>query len=499
MTSGVWTNVVVGVLVAIGLAALNLVLASSANAASASWQQISPSGSPASGSPVEAQSTQQAGDTPQETPHPTLTDSLQVTATQSISPTQPVSPTESGLPVDTAIAPVDLYTVTLEASLPLTTVTPTLLTYLPLVAKNTPVPVVPPQRVLFCSTINNPIAIPDNNTTGLTNKLQIADDRVIVDLDISLDINHAWVGDLIVTLSHQESQKSVTLIHRPGKPASNLGCGNNNIKAILDDEISSPVEDRCAVAPAAISGIYIPNGSLSYFDGDSMQGEWRLNVSDRYQNDTGALNDWCLAASISPNPPAPTPQPPVPWRPASAKVNAITGKDQALPLDCESRSAVDWAGYFGQTIDEIKFYNKLPHSDNPDVGFVGSVYGAWGQIPPNSYGVHAEPVAAVLRSYGLPAYAHRPLRWVDLQAEIAAKRPVIVWIVGSVENGIPVYYLPSDWLPTIVARYEHTVIVTAYTATTVSYLDGDTIYTKDLQVFLDSWSALGNMAITANP
>jgi uncharacterized protein YvpB len=180
-------------------------------------------------------------------------------------------------------------------------------------------------------------------------------------------------------------------------------------------------------------------------------------------------------------------------------ISSVSGKNQSLPLDCESRSAVDWAKNFGYSIAELDFFHLLPHSDNPDKGFVGSVYGAWGQIPPNAYGVHAEPVAELLRDYGLQAYAHRPLSWEGLRAEIAAHRPVIVWIIGSINNGIPVYYTPSDGLHTIVARYEHTVVVTGYTSSSVYYLNGDTIYTRSISQFLDSWSALGNMAITARP
>jgi uncharacterized protein YvpB len=180
-------------------------------------------------------------------------------------------------------------------------------------------------------------------------------------------------------------------------------------------------------------------------------------------------------------------------------INGVTGEPQSLPLDCESRSAVDWAQYFGVTIDEFDFYGLLPHSDNPDKGFVGNVFGQWGQIPPNAYGVHAEPVAEVLRDHGLQAYAHRPLGWDELRTEVAASRPVIVWIIDSISNGIPVYYTPSDGLHTIVARYEHTVIVTGYTASSVYYLNGDTIYSKPVGQFLDSWSALENMAITTQP
>jgi uncharacterized protein YvpB len=206
-----------------------------------------------------------------------------------------------------------------------------------------------------------------------------------------------------------------------------------------------------------------------------------------------------LGASISPAPAPPTPTPDPPSLPSQAIINNVTGKAQALPLDCESRSAVDWAHYFGRTINEIGFFNNLLESDNPDVGFVGDVYGQWGQIPPNAYGVHAEPVADLLRQYGMQAYAHRPLSWDHLRAEIAAGRPVVVWIIGSIINGMPVYYTPSDGLSTIVARYEHTVVVTGYTQSLVYYLNGDTIYSRPISQFLDSWSALGNMAVTARP
>jgi uncharacterized protein YvpB len=157
---------------------------------------------------------------------------------------------------------------------------------------------------------------------------------------------------------------------------------------------------------------------------------------------------------------------------------------------------VDWAGYFGYAIDELAFMNGLPKSDNPDKGFVGDVNGVWGNIPPNAYGVHAGPVAERLRAYGVPAQAQRPLSWAALRAEIASGQPVMVWILGSGFNGIPEYYTPTDGLHTVVARYEHTVLVTGYSETKVTILNGATISTLSIDQFLDSWSALGNMAIT---
>jgi LysM repeat protein len=104
----------------------------------------------------------------------------------------------------------------------------------------------------------------------------------------------------------------------------------------------------------------------------------------------------------------------------------VVGQAQTWALSCEARSAVDWAGYLGVYIAEGDFQGSLPVSDDPDAGFVGSAWGLRGQIPPAAYGVHADPVAALLRAYGVGARAEHGLGWDALQAQIDAGRPVIV-------------------------------------------------------------------------
>lgn len=204
---------------------------------------------------------------------------------------------------------------------------------------------------------------------------------------------------------------------------------------------------------------------------------------------------------IPPSPPpafvlsAPTPVSD-PALPAEARIAGIGGQKQKYSLSCEARAAVDWAAYFGFPIDEDEFLRRLPASDNPDFGFVGDVNGRWGQIPPDAYGVHAGPVAFLLRHYGLNAHAYQGLTWDQLRAQIAAGKPVITWVTGHVGPGIPVAYTASDGRTTTVARFEHTVILIGYTPDTVTLLDGSKIYTRPVQVFLDSWAVLGNMAIT---
>lgn len=176
----------------------------------------------------------------------------------------------------------------------------------------------------------------------------------------------------------------------------------------------------------------------------------------------------------------------------------VKGKPQSLPLSCESRSAVDWAGYFGYEIDEVEFFSRLPLSDNPEVGFVGDVNGQWGQVPPNAYGVHAEPVAALLREYGVNAQAVRNFSWDQAKAELAAGRPLVVWVIGHVwSGGKQIEYTSQDGATTIVAPYEHTVMLIGYDSENAIISDEGKVYPKPIDAFLKSWGVLENQAVIA--
>jgi len=184
--------------------------------------------------------------------------------------------------------------------------------------------------------------------------------------------------------------------------------------------------------------------------------------------------------------------------PDSAYVPGLTAHAQGYTLSCEARSAVDWAAFWGVSLDETQFLADLAYSDNPETGFVGDPNGAWGGIPPASYGVHAEPVAQLLRSYGLQAQAQKGLSWNDLRAEIAAGRPAIVWVVGQMWGGTPLDYTAADGSTTTVARFEHTMILFGYDEARVHVADAYSGWsqTYPLDIFLASWGVLGNMAVT---
>lgn len=181
--------------------------------------------------------------------------------------------------------------------------------------------------------------------------------------------------------------------------------------------------------------------------------------------------------------------------PEEASIGDLAGYDQAYPLSCEARSAVDWASYYGFMIDELEFQDRLPQSDNPNRGFVGDPNDLPGQVPPAGYGVHAPPVAALLRTYGLPAESCSGMSVDDLRREISEGRPVIAWVVGHVWNGYGTLYTASDGETLITAHYEHTVIVAAYSASGVKVIDGSWVYEASWDQFLRSWEVLGNMGI----
>ncbi|MEO1574580.1 MAG: proprotein convertase P-domain-containing protein, partial [Pseudomonadota bacterium] len=142
-------------------------------------------------------------------------------------------------------------------------------------------------------------AIPDNTASGLDSTGNIAASGSLNDLDVSLNVTHTYVGDLIATLTHEDTGTSAVFYDRPGVPASTFGCSGNDIDATFDDEATVPVEDECQNAPA-IGGTFIPSNPLSVFDGEDLSGTWTLNISDNAGIDTGALNEWCLIPATAP-------------------------------------------------------------------------------------------------------------------------------------------------------------------------------------------------------
>ena len=152
----------------------------------------------------------------------------------------------------------------------------------------------------ICATPNLPI--PDNNPAGASSDLILSGPGSITDLNVSVTVQHSWVGDVALTLTHVDTGTSATFYDRPGVPASTFGCSGNDVNATLDDSAATPVEDECGGGTPTIDGTFIPNNPLSIFDGEALAGTWRLTAADFAGGDTGTVLEWCvLADTDAPN------------------------------------------------------------------------------------------------------------------------------------------------------------------------------------------------------
>lgn len=122
-------------------------------------------------------------------------------------------------------------------------------------------------RYVFNS-IDVPKAISDYNTA--TSVLDVGQHFCIGDVNVTLDVTHTYVGDLIVTLE-SPTGKSVILHNRTGGSSENL-------QLTYDDEGTPPDGP----------------GTLADFDRESPVGTWTLTIEDAAGGDTGTLNGWAL-------------------------------------------------------------------------------------------------------------------------------------------------------------------------------------------------------------
>lgn len=182
----------------------------------------------------------------------------------------------------------------------------------------------------FIADLGSPLSIPDDGSAETSHSMVIAEAWVVADLEVSVSLSHGWVGDLVVTLTHEDTGTSVVLIDRAGVPGSSFGCSGNDIEAVLDDEAADAVEDACESAAPAIAGSLRPEEALSAFDGEGITGTWTLTAIDAGLGVSGSLDGWGLSVNA---PPAPPSVDLVAYRPQSEAYDAPLQRRRVLDVD----------------------------------------------------------------------------------------------------------------------------------------------------------------------
>lgn len=143
---------------------------------------------------------------------------------------------------------------------------------------------------------NVPVTISDNDVVTVSSTLDIPFDRHIADINVSMQADHTWVGDLAARLI-APGGAAATLFDQPGFPATSSGCNGDNLNLTFDDEstrTANELENTCNDLPA-LSGAFKPIESLDRFDNRNAQGAWTLEVTDNFPEDGGALTAWNIS------------------------------------------------------------------------------------------------------------------------------------------------------------------------------------------------------------
>ncbi|MBX2836437.1 MAG: proprotein convertase P-domain-containing protein, partial [Gammaproteobacteria bacterium] len=126
-----------------------------------------------------------------------------------------------------------------------------------------------------------PLPIGPNANTTTQSTISVPQSAVITDVNlINVIGTHTYMNDLRFTLVFQ-GQSEVLY-----GPTCN---GSNNFSTGFDDEASGT-----APCPPIDGQSYPPSGSLAAYDGLDAQGNWTLQILDRYNQDGGQLQRWEL-------------------------------------------------------------------------------------------------------------------------------------------------------------------------------------------------------------
>ncbi|HTI95695.1 MAG TPA: ELWxxDGT repeat protein [Rudaea sp.] len=133
-------------------------------------------------------------------------------------------------------------------------------------------------------------SIPDNLAAGLNSRFRLPGRGGITALSVSVDIGHTYVGDLSISLRHEQTGTQVTLFNQPG------ACSGALLDIVFDDAAASSVQATCSNARLAYprDQSYVPANPLAAFAGEALRGDWTLNVVDHKTGDVGILHEWCM-------------------------------------------------------------------------------------------------------------------------------------------------------------------------------------------------------------
>lgn len=154
----------------------------------------------------------------------------------------------------------------------------------------------------FTVGLNTPQSIPDNDTTGRTQTINVTGRTgTIRDLDLVTNVAHSFNRDISMTLSHQlpggGATKTIAIVNPVA--AGRTGSGGFAGTRWDDDAQIVVTQPEADLSTNGAKPTLVPEQALAAFIGDDPNGTWRLTVKDTSLNDTGTLSSWNLDFATS--------------------------------------------------------------------------------------------------------------------------------------------------------------------------------------------------------
>ena len=165
-----------------------------------------------------------------------------------------------------------------------------------------------PNTVTFNGT-GLPLAIPDNNTTGVTTSATVSGipaGSVINNVRITFSMTHTWVGDIVMNLKAPNGQ-TLNLIG-----LLDNGTGSNGTANFVNTSVDTLSTTPMSGAPAPRTGVFradrftatIPTVTPTTTNNwlpllGTMNGNWTLGICDAGAGDLGNLTSWNIAITYT--------------------------------------------------------------------------------------------------------------------------------------------------------------------------------------------------------
>jgi len=142
------------------------------------------------------------------------------------------------------------------------------------------------QVVPYAST-DTPIPIPDLSPAGATSTIAVADSGTVQDVDVTINIQHTFDGDLTLRLTTPDGIPILLADPHGGRE-------DNYTNTVFDDEAAAPLGES-----APFTGTFRPDSPLHVADGINATGAWKFTATDRTGQDVGAILDWTLQLTFA--------------------------------------------------------------------------------------------------------------------------------------------------------------------------------------------------------